>query len=181
MTRAITAAADPGALALAELKAWLAISTPHEDEALAALVATALAMCEAFTGQVPLLCGLRETIAPAAGWTALSPRPVRAITGVAALTANGDDIILAPDAYEIDIDADGTGRIRLRRSIPQRRIAVDLTAGLAAEWSGLPDTLRHGVIRLAAALYRQRDNGDLTAPPSAVAALWRPFRRMRLT
>ena len=53
---------------------------------------------------------------------------------------------------------------------------------LADEWAQVPQAVRHGVIRLAAHLYRQRDTeGDSTTPPIAVAALWRPWRRLRLT
>jgi hypothetical protein len=38
------------------------------------------------------------------------------------------------------------------------------------------------VVRLAADAYRRRDgDGAGSQPPTAVAALWRPWRRMRLT
>ena len=63
---------------------------------------------------------------------------------------------------------------------PAIPVAV-VTAGLAADWAGLPDGLRHGVIRLAAHHYRERDAASAAAsPPAAVAALWRPWRAMRL-
>lgn len=64
--------------------------------------------------------------------------------------------------------------------------ALELCEGFTGEsvtesdWSALPEALRHGVIRLAAHLYRDGD-GAAAAPPAAVAALWRPWRRMRLT
>jgi uncharacterized phiE125 gp8 family phage protein len=59
------------------------------------------------------------------------------------------------------------------------RIAVRFAAGLAPEWAGLPDGLRHGVVRLAADGYRRRDgDGPGAQPPAAVAALWRPWRRL---
>ena len=46
----------------------------------------------------------------------------------------------------------------------------------------LPDAIRHGVIRLCAHQHRGRDDERKAAavPPSVVAALWRPWRRMRL-
>ena len=53
---------------------------------------------------------------------------------------------------------------------------------LTSEWSALPQGLRHGVIRLAAHLYRERDDPSGAAiPPAGVAALWQPWRQMRLT
>lgn len=54
-------------------------------------------------------------------------------------------------------------------------------AVLESDWSALPEALRHGVIRLAAHLYREGEGAAAAAPPAAVAALWRPWRRMRLT
>ena len=52
--------------------------------------------------------------------------------------------------------------------------------GLAADWNGIPEPLRQGIIRLVAHLYTHRDFADAGPPPTAVAALWRPWRRLRL-
>ena len=49
----------------------------------------------------------------------------------------------------------------------------------ASRWEAL-EPIRQGVIRLAAHLFTHRDAADEGAPPAAVAALWRPWRRMRL-
>ena len=52
---------------------------------------------------------------------------------------------------------------------------------LAEDWAEVPQAIRHGAIRLAAHLYRQRDSeSGGTTPPAAVAALWRPWRKLRL-
>lgn len=48
------------------------------------------------------------------------------------------------------------------------------------EWAVLDPALRHGIVRLAAHQYRERDNGEANALPAAVAALWQPFRTLRL-
>ena len=58
------------------------------------------------------------------------------------------------------------------------RVEVDLTAGIAADWTSLPDALRQGIVRLAAHLFVERENG--VPAPAIVTALWRPWRRMRL-
>jgi uncharacterized phiE125 gp8 family phage protein len=61
------------------------------------------------------------------------------------------------------------------------RVAVRFTAGLAADWADLPESLRHGLIRLAAHQHRERESeGAAPLPPASVAALWRPWRRMHL-
>jgi uncharacterized phiE125 gp8 family phage protein len=83
--------------------------------------------------------------------------------------------------YAIELDADGGALVRVLRQGAAGRVAVRFTAGLAAEWAGLPDGLRHGVLRLAAHHYRERESGSARAmPPAAVAALWRPWRRVRV-
>jgi uncharacterized phiE125 gp8 family phage protein len=61
--------------------------------------------------------------------------------------------------------------------------AVEVTyqAGLASTWSALPESIRLGVLRLIGHLYTHRDAGDDAGPPAAVAALLRPWRRMKLS
>lgn len=157
-------------VALAELKHWLAITTTADDAGLAALLLSALDMCEAFTGQRPLVADVEEGVAADGTWQALLSRPVIAI----------GPVDLPASQYEIDIDLHGVGRIRARAP-GVRHVSVTLTAGIAGEWSGLPQALRHGVVRLAAALFRNREGDPSPVPPAAVAALWQPYRRMALS
>ena len=106
--------------------------------------------------------------------------PVRAIAGVSALAADGTATALPVGDYALDIDAAGEGWVRLLRTITQKRIRVAYSAGMAADPNGLPEALRHGIVRLAAHFYMNRDAAGEVAPPAAVTALWRPWRRMRL-
>lgn len=182
MMRAIIAPPALSSAALTELKAWLGISRSADDAELVALLRTGLEICEGFIGAMPLQSGCEETLNAAADWQVLSARPVRAITALAALDMTGARTALAATDYEFDIDAEGVGRVRLRRPIDQTRVVVTYSAGLAADWAGLPDAIRHGVIRLCAHQHRGRDDERKAAPgpPAVVAALWRPWRRMRL-
>ncbi len=182
MMRAIVAPPALASAALSELKAWLGISRSTDDAELLALLRTALDLCEGFTGTMPLQSGCEEVLAARGDWQALSAQPVRAITALSALDASGARSVLAAGDFEFDIDADGRGLVRLRRSIEQRRVVVTYTAGLADDWAGLPEAIRHGVIRLAAHQHQARDDDKKAAPlpPAAIAALWRPWRRMRL-
>lgn len=180
MKRVIVAPADLAGAALAELKQWLAITSTAEDPALAALLGTAAEMCEAFTGTMPLEALCEEVLPGSAEWQMLATRPVQAITGVEAIPAEGARYALAPGDYEIELEADGSGLVRLLRQGNAGRVAVRFTAGLAPDWASLPEGLRHGIVRLAAHTYRERNEGGGSAPPAAVTALWRPWRRMRL-
>jgi uncharacterized phiE125 gp8 family phage protein len=166
--RQLVTAASPPPSALAELKAWLGITTGSDDAALTTLLATALEVCGDFTGLVPLLSDWRETV-EAAPRVALATRPVRAVSAV-----------LDAAQYEVVLTADGGCLLRFDDP-PIGRLAVDLSAGLADDWDALPEAIRHGVIRLAAHQYRQRESdGAAPLPPASVAALWRPWRVMRL-
>lgn len=181
MKRAIVTPAVLAGTALNELKDWLAVTTTRDDAPLAQLLRAAVEMCEAFTGQMPLLAECEEMLTATGDWQLLATRPVLAITGVEAIAANGARTSLPPDAYALELDADGGARIRLAQPAGQARIAVRFTAGLAPDWDRLPDAIRHGIVRLAAHHYRQRDpDTSSTVPPAAVAALWRPWRRFRL-
>lgn len=180
MKRAILAPAELGGAALGELKSWLAITSSAEDVLLTGLIGAAVETCEGFTGCMPLQQTCEEIHTSSPGWQRLLSAPVQAITGVEGIPAEGPRIALSSDAYEVDLEGDGTGMVRVLRQGAAGRIAVRFTAGLAPGWGSLPEGLRHGIVRLAAHLYRERDAGDAGNPPAAVTALWRPWRRMRL-
>lgn len=182
MTRQIVSPAVLPPSALAELKQWLGISTGHDDALLSALLHTALELCERFTGTMPIACECEEVIDRAIGWQTLATRPVQAITALDGVRPNGTRVALSSSDYAIDLDAGGSGKVLVMNPGDASRVAVRFTAGIAADWPSLPDALRHGVIRLAAHQHRERENsGAGPVPPASVAALWRPFRRLRLT
>ncbi|MBB4860052.1 putative phiE125 gp8 family phage protein [Novosphingobium chloroacetimidivorans] len=180
MTRTIITPAVPPGSALAELKQWLGITINADDAPLRALLASALETAESFTGSMLLEQTCEERLPSHACWQALGTRPVQAIVAVDQVDGDGTRTLLDADRYEIDLRADGTGALRIR--FPRAgRIAVRFVAGLAPEWDGLPEALRHGVVRLAAHQHREREgSGAAPLPPASVVALWRPWRRLRL-
>lgn len=181
MKRAITAPPTLAPTALAELKAWLGITTTRDDAELTGLIRTALELCEGFIGVMPLVSGCEEVLPASGTWQSLATIPVQAISGAAAIAADGTRTALAATDYEIDIDAEGIGRVRLTRPLDQTRIVVSFTAGLAEGWETLPNAIQQGIVRWAAYQHRARDNDKAMAgPPASVAALWRPWRRMRI-
>ncbi|WP_159976674.1 MULTISPECIES: head-tail connector protein [unclassified Novosphingobium] len=181
MNRVILTPAALPSSALAELKQWLGITTDSDDSLLTALLAAALETCEAFIGALPLEAECEELLSARAGWHSLATRPVQAIAAIEGLTGQATRLVLDPASWEADLDADGAGRVRLPLPGEAKRVAVRFTAGLAADWDALPESLRHGVVRLAAHQHRERDTaGAAPLPPASVAALWRPWRRMRL-
>lgn len=169
----------PLPVALAELKAFLRISVSEEDALLAGLVRAAAALCEAFTGRALIDRAVEEMVAASTARIRLGTGPVRAIGSVAAVDEAGAETPLGAEDFAAEIDAGGEGLVRLRRGIPARRLRISYRAGMAADWNGVPEMLRHGIIRLAAASYWRRGEAEEPEMPAAVTALWRPWRQLR--
>jgi uncharacterized phiE125 gp8 family phage protein len=167
-------------VSLAELKQFLRIGTSEEDALLAGLVRTASELCERFTRLALIEREVEERLAAAGVWTRLSLAPVRAILGVSVLDEAGAASPLAPASYAVDIDASGDGWVRTARSGGAARLLVRYRAGQGADWNGVPEALRQGIVRMAAHLYTHRDREDGSGPPAAATALWLPYRRLRL-
>ncbi|MDG2534483.1 phage head-tail connector protein [Sphingomonas sp. HITSZ_GF] len=152
----------PGAVieaARAAAKAHLRIAGDSEDALIEGLAASALALAERFTGTALIARDFTESVESKGHWRALTLAPVTAIDA-------GIDIA-------IDIDAQGLGWVRARG-----RATVGYRAGTAAGWGDLPPPIATGVVLLTAHLFDHREK-DM-APPAAVSALWRPWRRVRL-
>lgn len=181
MGMAVEAPAAATPVALDEVKAFLRLEAGEEDALVAGLVRSATALCERFVGRALISREVVETLPASGAWRRLSVTPVIAVTGVEAIGEDGSSEALAVGDYEIDIDAHGDGWVRLTAPEEARRVRVTYEAGLGVDWNAVPEPLRQGITRLAAHLYAHRDAADEAGPPAAVAALWRPWRRMRLS
>ena len=164
-----------GQEAVDEVKAHVRIAGGEEDALVAGLAAGAASLCEQFTGTALIRRRFTETIPASAAWRRLRATPVTAIEGV----ADADGAALPAEAFAVDIDAAGDGWVRMTDGASGGRVTISYEAGLAPRWALLPDALRHGTVRLAAHFYARRDQGE-APPPAAVAALWRPWRRIRM-
>ena len=167
-------------IALAELKSFLRISVSDEDALLAGMIRAAAELCEAFTGRALIERAVEEMMTASTVPFRLGIGPVRSIGGVAAIDEAGNATALAADRFVAEIDAGGDGWVRLRANLHERRLRVSYVAGMADDWNGIPEMLRHGVVRLSAQYYLRRGEAGETEVPAAVTALWRPWRRLRL-
>jgi hypothetical protein len=147
----------------AETTGFLRAGGAGEEAMIEALTRSSAELCESFLGRVTLARGFTETLRPTAG----SGTP------------------LPPAAYAIDIGADGDGWVRILDDSGAGRVRVSYEAGMASQWSEVPSALRHGIVRLAAHLYNLREPAghrpSRVEPPASVTALWRPYRRIRLS
>ena len=161
-------------------KTYLRIESDEEDASIAALLAAALRLAEEFLNQLLLRRTGVDRMSASSAWQRLGVTPVHAITGVTGIPAEGATFPLASDAYALDIDASGDGWVRIITPGAAGRVDVTVEAGMATDWDGLPEPVRLGVLRLLGHLHAHRDAPDDLGPPAAVAALLRPWRRMRL-
>ena len=170
--------ADAAAAAKAWLRAAEGADAHNEDATIATLADSAITLAEAWCGRLFVLRAVEDVVAAGAAWQPLPAVPVTAIDRVQALGSDGVAVVLAPGDHAIDIDAGGVGWIRTTRPLAGKRLLVGYRAGDAAGWAALPTPVAQGIAMMVAHLFDHRE-GD-QAPPAAVAAMWRPWRRTRL-
>ena len=168
------------AVTMSEAQAFVRIETGEEEALLAGMVRSASALCEAFLNQVVIQRDYAVEVEASDRWTRLPLTPVISIVSVEGVKSDGTSIALAAEIYSIDVDAQGDGWVRADNDPGVRRLRVSGRAGMASEPNAVPEPIRHGVLRLVAHLFASRDEGGGEVP-AAVTALWRPYRRMRLS
>lgn len=181
MRRLILVAPDLTGDPLDELKQWLGISRSNEDANLIGLLQASLDICEGFLGQRPLASECEEVVGCDSDWITLSTLPVISMVDAETIDHDGQRSPIAEQDLEFAISGDGSAQVRVSGASKRERLAIRFHAGISSDWSALPSALRHGIIRLAAFHYRERDTAKTMPPPASVTALWRPWRRMRLT
>lgn len=139
------------------VRALLRLEEGNEAALVERVAGVALGLAESFCGQMLIERVVEERLAGSVAWQALTATPVVAIL------SGGENAI----------DRNGRGWVRTREAA-----TVRYRAGLAEGWASLPPEIAHGVAIMGAHLFDNRDAAAV--PPAAVAALWRPYRRMRL-
>lgn len=167
------------AVSLSEAQAFLRVETGEEEALLAGLIRSASGICEAFLNQVVLIRPFMQELPASGQWQRLNPEPIRSISSLHGIAADGAETVMPPSSYTVDIDGDGVGWIRLLDTSNCRRVKVSGEAGIATDPNQVPEAIRQGVLRLVAHLYSARD-GNGGEPPAAVTALWRPYRKVRI-
>lgn len=171
----------PDSAMLDGARAYLRIDPEYDDPALAAILLAAIAHAEAFTGQILIRRTARQILPSAAIWQRLSATPVFAVGNVSGIPADGGAFLMAAAHYTARIDTNGDGYISVQQPGAAGRVEIEYQAGLAQSWSDLPESLRLAILRLTGHLHLHRDDASDAGPPAAVAALLRPWRRMRLS
>jgi uncharacterized phiE125 gp8 family phage protein len=161
-------------------KTYLRLESDEEDASIAALVAAALVHAEGYLGQLLVERNVIERMPVSSGWQRLTATPVRGLSSVTGIPAEGATFLLAPETYKLDINRHHDGWIRLAQPGSAGRVDIAYRAGLVPGWPDLPEAISIAVLRIAAHLHAHRDAPDDAGAPPAVSLLLRPWRRMRL-
>ncbi|WP_194955649.1 head-tail connector protein [Sphingopyxis solisilvae] len=172
----------PGAspVSLNEARGWLRMGGASDDAVVEPLLRAATGICEAFVGQWLVQRSGSELVRVKQGAAWLSVRPVVAVDEVRMVAADDSETVLAVDEYRLSLAADGAGRVMIMPQHGAARVRVTYRAGMAAAGADVPEAIRHGIVRMAQHLYEARDGKDVPPPPAAIAALWQPWRVLRL-
>jgi uncharacterized phiE125 gp8 family phage protein len=165
---------------LAEVRAYLRVDDDTDADILSACIVAAIGHAEHYTRQILIWRGATETVSAGSGWQILQAAPVQTVVGVTGVPAEGARFELGASAWEAKIGSRGEAYFRVLQPGIAGRAEVTLIAGLAADWAGLPESLRQGLLRLSAYFYANRDSADDAGPPAAALALLQPFRRMHV-
>lgn len=182
------------ALPLEPFKAHLRLGTGFgednlQDEVLVSFLRAAIAAIEARTGKVLISrqfdLNLHQWSDPSA--QALPLVPVTTISAVVRVDAEGGEETLETSLYHLIQDSQhpqlcSTGSL-LPAVASGGALRITLTAGMAADWGGLPADLGQAVLMLASHYYQYRDDTGLSGGcmPFGVTSLIERYRVVRLS
>lgn len=161
-------------VSLAEVQAYVRVETGEEEALLAGLIRVSTENCESFIGQRLMARSfVMRAVGASSGWTLLNLQPIRAVSAI----KSDDGIAVPTELYQVDVDHDG--RCWIRGLTSGGIYNIEGSAGFADTPNDVPESLRQGIVRLAAHFFASRDSaaGDI---PAAVTALWRPYRKASL-
>ncbi len=186
-----TAIAD-AALPVDQFKAHLRLGSGFaeddvQDEVLKSFLRAAIAAIEARTGKVLIerdfswsLNGWRDTAGEV-----LPVAPIGSVDTVTMADASGTETVVDAAAYRLERDTQCPRLRPMGSCLPKVQtggsVKIVFTAGMAADWGGLPADLGQAVLLLAAHYYEYRDETALGAGcmPFGVTSLIQRYRTVR--
>jgi len=174
-------------LTLAEARDFLRLDSAEEDAILAACIMAARQACESFTGRSLITQSWQLYLDQwPTGPIPLPRPPLQAVTGIKVFAADGTETVLQTDDFWIDAAA-APGRLMARSATvlpqPGRRlggIEITYSAGYGDSWNDVPQAIRQGLLMAVANFYENRLVETSGGLPLPIAALWQPYRVVRL-
>ena len=166
-------------LSLNEARSWLRLGASIDDAVVAGLIRAASNICESFVGQWLIIRAAEEVVRARAGEIRLAIRPVVGIDAVTLIAPDGEESVAGEASRRLRIGPDGTGWLSVDGADGAAQLRIGYRAGMSADSNGIPEAIRHGLLRMMQHLHAARD-GEGSAPPAVIAALWQPWRRVAL-
>lgn len=193
MLTEVTTIADT-ALPVDEFKAHLRLGTGFgeetlQDEVLKSFLRAAISAIEARTGKALIT---RDFTWEIADWSdragqGLPIAPVNAVASVTLIAADAGESVVDSNLYRLRVDAVEPEVLPTGTLLPQVEtkggVRIAFTAGMAADWGGLPADLGQAVLLLAAHYYEYRNETALGegCMPFGVSSLLQRYRKLRVS
>ena len=191
MALVITSAPAREPVTVSEAKAHLRVDGTAEDTLIGTLILTSRLHIEAALGLALMTQSWRLTLDawPKRRELELPLRPLRSVSSVKVLTADGAAETVSPASYVVDIDGTPPRIVPNSGSwpLPEKAangIEIEFTAGFGDEAADVPAPVRQALLLLIAHWYEHRDPIEVgsrdAAIPAAVSDLLAPYRAVRL-
>ena len=191
MALVITSAPAVEPVTVSEAKAHLRVDGTAEDTLIGSLILTSRLHIEAALGLALMTQSWRLTLDawPNGRELELPLRPLRSLTSVKIVAADGTAETIPSSSYVVDIDGAPPRLVRNGGSWPQPEkaangIEIEFTAGYGDDAEDVPAPIRQALLLLIAHWYEHRDPIEVgsreTAIPAAVSDLLAPYRTVRL-
>jgi len=191
MALVITSAPAVEPVTVSEAKAHLRVDGTAEDTLIGSLILTSRLHIEAALGLALMTQSWRLTLDawPNGRELELPLRPLRSLTSVKIVAADGTAETIPSSSYVVDIDGTPPRLVRNGGSWPQPEkaangIEIEFTAGFGDEAADVPAPIRQALLMLIAHWYEHRDPIEVgsreTLIPAAVSDLLAPYRTVRL-
>lgn len=193
MLTEVTTIADT-ALPVDEFKAHLRLGTGFgeetlQDDVLKSFLRAAISAIEARTGKALIT---RDFTWEIADWSdragqGLPIAPVSAVASVTLIAADAGESVVDSNLYRLRVDAVEPEVLPTGTLLPQVEtkggVRIAFTAGMAADWGGLPADLGQAVLLLAAHYYEYRNETALGegCMPFGVSSLLQRYRKLRVS
>ena len=170
---------------LADVKAYLRVEHDDDDDTIAALLAAARAHLEALVRRALITQTWRlvRDEWPSSGRIAVSPAPLRELTGARIHKADGTTQPIDIAAFSVDASGAVLSFAAGAMPAPGRPIAgieLEVEVGYGDQPDDVPDPLRQAIRILVAHWYENRGAGEVTTLPASALTLVAPYRVLSL-
>ncbi|RMF08909.1 MAG: hypothetical protein D6763_08960 [Alphaproteobacteria bacterium] len=172
---------------IAEARAYLRLDGDDDNAVVAACIMAARQACESYTGRSLISQTWQLYLDRWPEGAIILPRPpLQSVTSITVYDADGGATALDLGDFWVDSAAAPARLLAKSATVllqPGRRLGgIEITydAGYGDSWNDVPQALRQGILMAVANFYEHRAADSAAGLPAPIAALWQPYRVVRL-